>query len=220
MIDLNLLLVLDAVLDERNVTRAGARLGYTQPTVSGMLSRLRDLFDDPLFVRAQRGLLPTPPAQALAVPLKQLLADSQRLVARKEFDPAVAEATFTIASNDYMQLTLLVPFVKVMRSEAKQIRLGTARHVRPAQAGGQALPRLWPSARSYESAVTNPILRLSAPELSHNIIQKGLAIIGDWSGTVVKSRRHEGPGRVRREQTESAVRTDSIAAGHALLARP
>jgi DNA-binding transcriptional LysR family regulator len=123
-IDLNLLVVLDAVLDERNVTRASARLGYTQPTVSGMLSRLRDLFDDPLFVRAQRGLLPTPRAKALAVPLKQLLADSQRLVARKEFDPAEAEATFTIASNDYMQITLLVPFVKVLRSEAKQIKLG------------------------------------------------------------------------------------------------
>ena len=88
MIDLNLLVVLDALLDERNVTRAAARLGYTQPTVSGMLSRLRDLFGDPLFVRTQRGLLPTPRAQALAVPLKQLLADSQRLVAREVFDPA------------------------------------------------------------------------------------------------------------------------------------
>ena len=122
-IDLNLLVVLDALLDERNVTRAAARLGYTQPTISGMLARLRDLFGDPLFVRAQRGLLPTPRAKALAVPIKQLLADSQRLVARNEFDPAEAEATFTIASNDYMQLTLLVPFVKVLRREAKQIRL-------------------------------------------------------------------------------------------------
>ena len=55
-IDLNLLGVLDALLDERNVTRAAARLGYTQPTVSGMLTRLRDLFGDPLFVRTQRGL--------------------------------------------------------------------------------------------------------------------------------------------------------------------
>ena len=122
-IDLNLLVVLDALLDERNVTRAAARLGYTQPTISGMLARLRDLFGDPLFVRAQRGMLPTPRAQALAVPLKQLLADSRRLVVREEFDPAQAEATFTIASNDYMQRTLLVPFVKVLRSEAKRIRL-------------------------------------------------------------------------------------------------
>ena len=111
-IDLNLLVVLDALLDERNVTRAAARLGYTQPTISGMLARLRDLLGDPLFVRAQRGLLATPRAQALAVPLKQLLADSQRLVARGLFDPASAEATFSISSNDYIQHALLVPFVR------------------------------------------------------------------------------------------------------------
>jgi len=122
-IDLNLLAALDALLDERNVTRAAARLGATQPTVSGMLTRLRDLFGDPLFVRAQRGLLPTPRAQALAGPLKQLLADSRRLLAQTAFDPATAEATFTIASNDYMQLTLLVPFVRALRREARQIRL-------------------------------------------------------------------------------------------------
>jgi DNA-binding transcriptional LysR family regulator len=122
-IDLNLLTVLDALLDERSVTRAAARLGYTQPTISGMLARLRDLFGDPLFVRAQRGLLATPRAQALAAPLKQLLADSNRLVARDAFDPANAEATFVVSSNDYMQQALLLPFVRVLRSEARQVRL-------------------------------------------------------------------------------------------------
>ena len=125
-IDLNLLGVLDALLDERNVTRAAARLGYTQPTVSGMLTRLRDLFGDPLFVRTQRGLLATPRAQALAVPLKQLLDDSKRLVARDVFDPALAEATFSVASNDYMQQALLAPLVKALRSEARLIRLALA----------------------------------------------------------------------------------------------
>ena len=125
-IDLNLLGVLDALLDERNVTRAAARLGYTQPTVSGMLTRLRDLFGDPLFVRTQRGLLATPRAQALAVPLKQLLDDSRRLVASDVFDPARAEVTFTVASNDYMQQALLAPFVKALRSEARLIRLALA----------------------------------------------------------------------------------------------
>ena len=125
-IDLNLLGVLDALLDERNVTRAAARLGYTQPTVSGMLTRLRDLFGDPLFVRTQRGLLATPRAQALAVPLKQLLDDSQRLVARDVFDAAHAEVTFTVASNDYMQQALLAPLVKALRSEARLIRLALA----------------------------------------------------------------------------------------------
>ena len=119
-IDLNLLVVLDALLDECNVTRAAERLGYTQPTISGMLIRLRDLFGDPLFVRTQRGLLPTPRALALAAPLKQLLADSQRLVARDVFDPASAEVTFTISSNDYMQHALLVPFIKVLRNEGSR----------------------------------------------------------------------------------------------------
>jgi DNA-binding transcriptional LysR family regulator len=122
-IDLNLLVVLDALLDERNVTRAAARLGYTQPTISGMLTRLRDLFGDPLFVRTQRGLLATPRAQALAAPLKQLLADSQRLVAHDVFDPASAKATFSISSNDYMQQALLVPLVKILRNEARHVRI-------------------------------------------------------------------------------------------------
>src|SRR5262245_29904863 len=97
-IDLNLLVVLDALIDELNVTRAAARLGYTQPTLSGMLRRLRDVLGDPLFVRTQRGLLPTPRAQALALPLKQWLADSRRLVAQKTFDPATPGAKFSISS--------------------------------------------------------------------------------------------------------------------------
>jgi DNA-binding transcriptional LysR family regulator len=125
-VDLNLLVVLDALLDERNVTRAAARLGYTQSSVSSMLARLRDVFGDPLFVRAQRGLLATPCAEALAAPLKHLLADSQLLFARAAFDPRTAETTFTISSNDYMQHALLTPFIKVLRSEATQIRLAIA----------------------------------------------------------------------------------------------
>jgi DNA-binding transcriptional LysR family regulator len=114
------------LLDERNVTRAAARLGYTQPTVSGMLTRLRDLFGDPLFVRTQRGMLATPRAERLAIPLKQLLADGRRLVTRDVFDPASAAMAFTISSNDYMQRALLVPFIKVLRSEAKHIQLAIA----------------------------------------------------------------------------------------------
>jgi DNA-binding transcriptional LysR family regulator len=77
-IDLNLLIVLDALLDERSVTRAAARLGYTQPTISGMLVRLRDLFGDPLFVRTQRGVLPTPRAEALASPRSETLCGVRR----------------------------------------------------------------------------------------------------------------------------------------------
>lgn len=65
-LDLNLLRALDALLDERSVTRAAARLSLTQPAVSGMLTRLRDAFNDPLFVRAPHGMMPTLRAQTFA----------------------------------------------------------------------------------------------------------------------------------------------------------
>lgn len=122
-VDLNLLVVLDALLEEQSVTRAAKRLGSSQPTISSTLARLRDLFGDPLFVRTQRGLLPTPRAVALSAPLKQLIEDGRRLMVPEEFDAATAEATFTISSNDYMQLALLIPFVKLLRSEAPQLQL-------------------------------------------------------------------------------------------------
>src|SRR5215831_20739913 len=87
-VDLNLLVVLDVLLEERNASRAARRLGLTQSTVSGMLARLRDALGDPLFVRARHGLRPTPRAEALAAPLRRWLEDARGLVAAAEFDPA------------------------------------------------------------------------------------------------------------------------------------
>ena len=69
--DLNLLLAFDALLRERNVTRAGARIGLSQPSMSNALTRLRKLCDDPLFVRTRAGMEPTPLAQKLAGPVQQ-----------------------------------------------------------------------------------------------------------------------------------------------------
>ena len=85
--DLNLLKTLDVLLDERNVTRAAQRLALTQPAVSGMLTRLRDSFDDPLFLRTQRGIVPTLRAQALAAPVKQLLGDVEGMRSHRHFSP-------------------------------------------------------------------------------------------------------------------------------------
>jgi len=162
-IDLNLLVVLDALLDERNVTRAAARLGYTQPTVSGMLTRLRHVFGDPLFVRTQRGLLPTPRAEELTTPLKQLLDDSRRLVAPDPFDPATSERTFTISSNDYMQQALLVPFIDALRREAKRIQLAI---VPPIVAGvGDALAR-----GQIDLAITIP--EFAMPDLPSRLLYR------------------------------------------------
>jgi DNA-binding transcriptional LysR family regulator len=106
-VDLNLLVAFDALYDARNVTRAADRLALTQPTVSGMLARLRDLFSDPLFVRTQHGVIPTPIADDLAEPIKALLTEIEVLITPVEFDPASATMTISISANDYMQHSLI-----------------------------------------------------------------------------------------------------------------
>jgi len=122
-IDLNLLVALKVLLEERNVSRAAERLSLTQPTVSGMLARLRVLFDEPLFVRTQHGMVPTPRAEALGPALEQFLADAKKLVESEEFDPKTMQVDFRVSANDYMQSTILVPFARSLRQEAPMARL-------------------------------------------------------------------------------------------------
>jgi DNA-binding transcriptional LysR family regulator len=122
-LDLNLLKALDALLDERSVTRAADRLSLTQPAVSGMLNRLRESFDDPLFVRAQRGIVPTSRAEQLAGPVKQLLADIAALLHPQAFDPASANLTVRLASTDYALRAVVTPFLAALRAQAPNIRV-------------------------------------------------------------------------------------------------
>lgn len=122
-VDFTLLVAFDALFEERSVSRAAERLLLTQPTVSGMLNRLRHLFADPLFVRTQRGMVPTPRADALAAPVKALLDDAKALIAPPVFDPSTAEMTCSIAVNDYMQYALVIPFIAVLRQQAPGIRI-------------------------------------------------------------------------------------------------
>jgi len=122
-VDLNLLKTLDALLDERSVTRAATKLALTQPAVSGMLTRLRDSFDDPLFVRTQRGIVPTPRALELAAPVKRVLEEIGALLQPATFDPAIARMTISIAATDYALQTIIVPFLALLRQRAPFIRL-------------------------------------------------------------------------------------------------
>ena len=121
--DLNLLKAFDALMETRSVTRAAQRLGLTQPAVSGMLTRLREAFEDPLFIRSQRGVIPTPRAEALAAPLRQTLIDLQALLTPNAFVPAQAVMTVTIAATDYAQKAVLLPFMTLLRQEAPGIRV-------------------------------------------------------------------------------------------------
>jgi DNA-binding transcriptional LysR family regulator len=122
-IDLNLLAVFDALFDARNVTRAADRLSLTQPTVSGMLQRLRHMFSDPLFVRTSHGILPTPRAEAMAGAIKELLANAELLVRAQAFDPASAEGTVRLCGSDYLQHTVIIPLIKELRRRAPALRV-------------------------------------------------------------------------------------------------
>ena len=121
--DFNLLPVMDALLETRSVSKAAERLGVTQPAVSGMLARLRDSLDDPLFVRTQRGILPTPRAEALAASIKTALDAVENILQEQSFSPSQAAFTLRIAATDYAQRALLLPFLRLLHDEAPGIRL-------------------------------------------------------------------------------------------------
>jgi len=121
-VDLNLLVAFDALLTERNVTRAGAAVGLSQPAMSNALSRLRALFDDPLFVRNAGRMEPTARAATLAEPVRSALLQLQAaLEAAGPFDPATARRRFVLASADYTELLLLPPLVARLRAAAPHI---------------------------------------------------------------------------------------------------
>ncbi len=123
-IDLNLLVYLDILLRERNVTRAANYLGISQPAMSNSLRRLRSLFDDPLLVRTSGGMTPTERACELAPMLRRLLLDMEKVVQPKtDFNPAASDRVFRIMASDYAESTLIPYLLSRLRNEAPGIIL-------------------------------------------------------------------------------------------------
>jgi LysR family transcriptional regulator, nod-box dependent transcriptional activator len=123
-IDLNLLVVLDALLSERNVSRAGQRIGLSQSAMSAALARLREVFHDPLLVRVGRDLALTRYAEELTVPVRETLARiEQTLLQRPVFDPKTDARTFSISASDYACLVLLTHLVRATAVEAPNVTL-------------------------------------------------------------------------------------------------
>src|SRR5262245_50335090 len=123
-IDLNLLLVFEALMDERNVTRAAKRVGLSQPAMSNALARLRRTFDDPVLVRTPDGMLPTPRAQALILPVRAALAQLRgALEERPAFDPAASQRIFHLLANDYVELLLLPQVSAELQQQAQEVKL-------------------------------------------------------------------------------------------------
>ena len=103
-VDLNLFVVLDAIYTEGNLTRAGEIIGITQPAVSNSLSRLRTLFDDPLFVRTADGMTPTPVAQNIIGSVRQSLELMRSSIQDSEqFNPSESTKRFRVSLNDLSQ---------------------------------------------------------------------------------------------------------------------
>jgi DNA-binding transcriptional LysR family regulator len=120
----NLLVTLEALLVERNVTKAAARLHLSQPAVSTQLSRLRGWFDDPLLIPAQRGMTPAAKAVELLEPLRRALDQVRATVdMHSNFNPVKAKLIVTIACTDYLQAAVVKPLVVELRKKAPGVRV-------------------------------------------------------------------------------------------------
>src|SRR6266576_5803763 len=119
--NLNLLIVFTVVAEERNVTRAAARLLLSQPAVSRALQRLRDMFHDDLLIRTANGYEPTPKGQRLLQDLTTMLPRLDRLMAGGDFDPSSEDATLRIAATDHAAYLLVPPLCHAVLSKPTKV---------------------------------------------------------------------------------------------------
>ena len=123
-LDLNLLVVFDVLLSEKSVVRAAERLNLTQPAISNSLAKLREHFEDDLFVRSGRRMMPTYLALSMQEPIRHVLLELQSIAElRPDFDPRTASRTFTIAASDYASVTFLSTVARRLRKVAPEITI-------------------------------------------------------------------------------------------------
>ncbi|WP_113908336.1 LysR family transcriptional regulator [Aliidiomarina celeris] len=123
-IDLNLLIYLDALLRERNVTRAAEQLNITQPAMSNGLKRLRTLLNDPILVRTSEGMVPTERALAMKPQVRQILYSVEEIIQpTRSFSPQESDRVFRIMVSDYAASTLMSPLLKSLRNQAPHVTI-------------------------------------------------------------------------------------------------
>jgi DNA-binding transcriptional LysR family regulator len=126
--DLNLLPIFEALVEERSVSRAAARVGLSQPAVSNAIRRMREATGEALFVRTARGIRPTPRAEELSGPIRAALAHARlALSGETTFEPATARRTFRIAMNDYSEWRLESSIVRRIRKRSAEIGIQVRR---------------------------------------------------------------------------------------------
>ncbi|MGN5593616.1 LysR family transcriptional regulator [Stutzerimonas nitrititolerans] len=123
-VDLNLFIVFDAIYTEANLTRAGQIVGITQPAVSNALARLRETFNDPLFVRTAQGMVPTPMAQNIIGPVRNALQLLRVSVQEsRTFNPLQANKTFRISMTDLTEAVVFPPLFQRLRRLAPNVKI-------------------------------------------------------------------------------------------------
>ncbi|MBL9048225.1 MAG: LysR family transcriptional regulator [Tabrizicola sp.] len=122
-VDLNLLVILDALLREGGVTGAALRLNLTQPAVSIALRRAREMFGDPLLVRSGAGMRPTPAALALAPRLAEAMAGVSGLFSARVFDPATSTRSYCVSTSDLAEILMLPGLMSGLRAAAPGVSL-------------------------------------------------------------------------------------------------
>lgn len=171
-VDLNLLVTLEALLRERNVTRAGHALGASQPAMSAALARLRDMFGDQLLMRVGREYQLTPLAKDLVGPLQATLASLEATLERRtNFDPRTSKREFKVASSDYVLSILIPPLLAHFNEVAPGIRL----HLRVADSA---------SARKLASGRLDLSIQPSGviPNFPSEVLFKDKWVCAVWSG--------------------------------------
>ena len=122
-VNLNLLVVFDAVMRTRSTTKAGVALGLSQSAVSNSLAQLRHIVGDPLFVRSRVGMSPTPRADEMAQPVRDAIEKMRQALACRTFDPMAAERTFVIGATDYGALVLLRRLASALVRRSSAVKL-------------------------------------------------------------------------------------------------
>ncbi|MCW7552461.1 LysR family transcriptional regulator [Endozoicomonas gorgoniicola] len=122
-LDLTQLRVMQALLKERNISRVAGQMGLTQQAVSERVRKLRDIFNDRLFLRTSNGMTPTPFAESLQSKINHILEEVDELIAPQEFEPGKLTGRYTISANDYAVQVVLPPLLAHMREQAPELKI-------------------------------------------------------------------------------------------------
>ncbi len=122
-LDIKQLRIFQALFRERSASKAASQLGLTQQAVSEHLKKLRDVFDDRLFLRKANGFIPTPFAEELSIGVDKLLNDFQVLLSPTTFDPKTISGMFVIAATDYAQQVVLPSLISTLREQSPNLKI-------------------------------------------------------------------------------------------------